>query len=123
MSKLVTLIEKAALIRADIAERERDLRESKAALSEIDGQILSIMLRDGVESTKTTLGTVSIKRSTVPQVTDWPAVYDFIAQHQAFDLLQRRLSTTAWRDRADAGDVVPGVREEIIPAIMWRAAK
>jgi hypothetical protein len=39
------------------------------------------------------------------QTTDWPAVYAYITQNQAFDLLQRRLNEAAVAERGD----VPGV--------------
>lgn len=123
MSKLVTLIEKAAILRADLAEREREVREVKTALGDIEAQVLALMLKDGTEAVRTELATVSVKRTTVPQVSDWDAVYKYIIDNDAPALLQRRLSATAWREYVEAGEVVPGVTEEVIPSIQWRGAK
>lgn len=124
MSKKVnTLIEQAAIFRADIATRERELRENKKALDEIEGKILAEMLKAGTEAQRCDAGMYSIKRDTVPKVDDWPKTYDYIREHDAFELLQRRLSVTAWRERAEAGEDVPGVTAEVINKLHWTGAK
>ena len=44
------------------------------------------------------------------QVADWPAVWAFIREHNAFELLQRRLSEPAIKELAEQGClVIPGV--------------
>jgi hypothetical protein len=44
----------------------------------------------------------------VPNVLDWQKIYKFVAKHDAFELLQKRLSSVAWRERREAGVTVPG---------------
>lgn len=42
-------------------------------------------------------------------VKNWEEVYAYIKKNNAFDMLQRRLSDTAVKDRLEAGKKVPGV--------------
>jgi hypothetical protein len=53
--------------------------------------------------------TASIKVSIVPLVEDWEMFHDYIETTGEFDLLQKRISVTAWRSRAEEGLVIPGV--------------
>lgn len=46
----------------------------------------------------------------VPQVEDWPKVYDHIKKTGAFDLLQRRLNPKAVMERLEDNKKVPGTK-------------
>ena len=51
----------------------------------------------------------------VPQVRDWPSLYDFIRSSGSFELLHKRIGVKAWQERVDAGLTVPGVEQVILP--------
>lgn len=57
----------------------------------------------------TNLGTVKITYRDVPKATVWPEVWQYIVEHNAFDILHRRLTDTAIRDRIAAGETIPGI--------------
>ena len=50
-----------------------------------------------------------IRTNVVPTVEDWIALYGYIGKKKRFDLMQKRLSTTAIQEMWDAGEKVPGV--------------
>jgi hypothetical protein len=52
---------------------------------------------------------VQVDTKPVPQVKDWDAFYKYVARNKAFELLQRRLSDGAVKERWENGKVVPGV--------------
>lgn len=52
---------------------------------------------------------VSVYNSEVPQVKDWDAFYKYVKKNNAFELMQKRLSTKAIDERLDAGEKLPGV--------------
>ena len=52
---------------------------------------------------------VSISKKDVPQVKDWVKFRAYVKKHNAFDLLQKRLSSKAILDRLDDGKKIPGV--------------
>lgn len=45
----------------------------------------------------------------VPQVKDWDAFYEHVRKTKSFDLLQRRVSDAAVKERWENGKKVPGV--------------
>lgn len=46
----------------------------------------------------------------VPVVEDWDQLYAYIHENDAFHLLQRRVSSTAYRELIASGEALPGVR-------------
>ena len=46
-----------------------------------------------------------------PSVKDWPALYAYIKENDAFELLERRPGKGACRERWDAGEIIPGVEK------------
>lgn len=52
---------------------------------------------------------VSIVTKPVPQVKDWDKFYAHVKKTGQFELMQRRLSDTAIKERWEAGKAVPGV--------------
>jgi len=53
---------------------------------------------------------ISSRKSIVPTPTDWTKIYRFVKKNDAFDLFQRRLSVSAWRDRnEDRRTPIPGI--------------
>ena len=53
--------------------------------------------------------TASIGKATHASVTDWNKLYAYIKKNAAWDLLQRRVSGKAYRDRLENGKKVAGV--------------
>lgn len=42
-------------------------------------------------------------------VSDWPVFYAYLAKNKTFEMLQKRISTTAIQERLDDGKKVPGI--------------
>jgi hypothetical protein len=55
------------------------------------------------------LARVSITSKEIPQVKDWTVFYEYVRKTKQFDLMQRRLSDGAVKDRLDEGINIPGV--------------
>lgn len=56
--------------------------------------LLDICKRDDASSIKTNAGTVIRSMKTRYWTSDWHSMYEFIKEHQAFDLLEQRLHQT-----------------------------
>lgn len=52
---------------------------------------------------------VTVVTKEVPQVKDWDAFYKYVAKTKSFDLMQRRLTDAAVKERWEAGKQIPGV--------------
>lgn len=55
------------------------------------------------------LARVTVITKEVPQVKDWDVFYKHLVKTKSFDLMQKRLSDTAVKERWEAGKQVPGV--------------
>ena len=55
------------------------------------------------------LARVSVVTKAVPQVKDWTKFYAFVKKTGSFDLMQKRLSDAAVRERWENGKAVPGI--------------
>ena len=53
--------------------------------------------------------TATLKKKISPQVAAWEELYPYIIENDAWDLIQRRISGPAVRERWDDGKEVPGV--------------
>lgn len=76
----------------------------------LEDHILATFKKSDLEGARGKFAVAGIKTSTVPTVEDWSKLYSYIKQHDAFDMLQRRVSATAYRERLEAEEVVPGVK-------------
>jgi hypothetical protein len=54
---------------------------------------------------------VRLNTKEVPVARDWTAIREYIQKNQAWELMQLRLSSTAFAERWEAGEVVPGVEK------------
>jgi hypothetical protein len=66
----------------------------------------------GVESIRTEHGTVYKSETMIPSAADWAAVYAYIREHDAFEMLEKRLTRKAVKEFMEAhdGGLPPGVQ-------------
>jgi hypothetical protein len=55
------------------------------------------------------LARVTVVTKEIPQVSDWAALYKHVKKTGQFDLMQRRIASTAVEERWEEGKEVPGV--------------
>lgn len=55
------------------------------------------------------LARVTVITKQIPQVKDWDAFYKYVKKTGSFDLMQKRLTDTAIKERWEAGKEIPGV--------------
>ena len=82
------------------------VEEEEKALKEYIIQTLPKSQASGVAGK---LARVTVITKPVPQVQDWGKFYAYVKKHNAFELMQRRLSDQAVKERWEAGKKVPGV--------------
>ena len=93
--------------RSHIEEKDKLLREQWRGLetvlmAKLDEQGMKRATVDGV-------ATATLTVQTLPQVVDWDAFYEYVIENKAMHMLHRRVSSGAFRELNDAGEVVPGV--------------
>ncbi len=106
----------AAYVRIRDQKAELKVQQSEAmkpyddALAKLEAEALQILTDTGVESMKTSAGTVYTSVATSATVQDKSAFMDYVKEHQAFDLLDVRANKTAVQDFVTENqDTPPGV--------------
>lgn len=82
-----------------IRDARKELSQQDAKLEEqqhmIQDKLLEICKETGAESLRTEFGTVTKRVAKQYWTHDWDSFYKFIKEHDAFPLLQRRISSAA----------------------------
>jgi hypothetical protein len=78
-------------LQREYEEKEADV---KAQMEIIEQKLLDICKDTGADSIKTAYGTVMRSTKTRYWPSDWASMYEFIRQHDAYDLLERRVHQT-----------------------------
>ncbi len=123
LSSLNTLFTQASALRITAGEIKAQLNFVNEQQKEIEARILGAMLESGTEMHRVDEGSYSVRRATVPQVTDWGKLDAYILKTKSLDLLHRRLTATAWAARLEQGVEVPGVEAATVTTLAWRSAK
>lgn len=99
--------------RDELREQKRDLeaqlKKVKEALDSNEFEIIEALDELGVNRFAVGKLSFSISESQVGNVEDWDQLYGFIRENDAFHLLQRRLSNSAYNELVDLGEAPPGV--------------
>jgi len=89
---------------ATLKESEEDLKRT----------IIAKFREGGMKALGGQLGLVKMTELDEPKATNWEPVYDYVKQNDAWNLLHKRLTTTAVKELWEDGKTVPGVDHEII---------
>ena len=89
--KLVKIYIKIRDKRAELAKEADALEEQQ---NTIQTKLLEICKEQGLESLRTEFGTVTKRVAKRYWTSDWDSFYRFMKEHDAFQLLQQRITTT-----------------------------
>jgi predicted Zn-dependent peptidase len=79
-------------MRAKLQEIDKEVEEIKEQQKEVKSAIKDQMQAVGMQSAKTTFGTVSLVQKTRYYTHDWESMKAFIIENDAVDLLEKRIS-------------------------------
>jgi hypothetical protein len=115
------LIRKRAAIKDETEKLNSRLKDLKTDQDNIDLALLKKMDAEGLSRTANGDYSVSINEDTVPEVIDWDALYDHVISTRDFSLIQRRISSTAYKELLKLGEGVPGLSPRTIRKINFRS--
>lgn len=115
------LIEARAKVKDAIAGLNSELKELNKSKDDLDYKLLTQLDEQGLSRTANDKASVSINQDTVPDVTDWDALYQHINSTKDYSLLQRRVSSTAYKELLKLGEDVPGLQPREIRRINFRS--
>lgn len=103
------------------AEQKEALKPYNDALEQLEARALEILNQSGVESMKTSAGTVYLSTRTSATIADRSAFMQYIEANGAFELLDVRANKTAVEEYlAEHQDLPPGVSVKAVSAANFR---
>jgi len=91
------------------ARLEQQVKDVQKQIAQLESDIMHAMNEAGTTKAASEAGhSATMKKSLQPTITDWDQFYAYVTSTKNFDLLQKRLSSTAFRDRWEAGEEIPG---------------
>ena len=90
----IKIRDKRAEIKEQYEAQDNDLKEQMELLSE---RMLTICQDQEADSIKTKSGTIIRKIDTRYWTSDWESMYDFINEHDVYELLEKRIHQTNMR--------------------------
>jgi len=93
----------------ELAALNAQVTEVKRRKNELEAKIIEEMSEVGTTLMRTDFGTLSVNKNEVPSVQDWAAFEEYIYEHKALYLLQRRPSATSYREEVKTQGDLPGV--------------
>ena len=101
-----------------LLNQEKELKQVQNAL---EAEIAADMESQGLTQTGNDACTISLKTETVPTVEDWDVLHQHISDTGRFELLQKRMSATAYRELLAMAQTVPGVRSTELTRVNFRS--
>ena len=98
--------------------QEKTLKDTQNYL---EAEIAADMAKQGLTQTGNDVCTISLKTETVPTVEDWDVLHQHISDTGRFELLQKRMSATAFRELIAMGQSVPGVSATELDRLNYRS--
>ena len=89
------------------AKHRENIKDIKDKMNKLEGWIKTQADEQGVTSFRTEHGTAFLTTSDYANVADWDSVLRYIQKHEAFDLLEKRVSKMAVRGYIDLHKSVP----------------
>ena len=122
MKKLNDLLAETAKVRNQIKVVQSEEKLLKSQQRELESQISIRMQEQGLDKISNDICTISLKNEIVPTVEDGDSLHEHITDTNRFELLQKRVSATAYRELIAAGIDVPGVKSTELTRINFRSA-
>lgn len=104
-----TWIDTLHALREKKTKAERVVDAVKKLIDETEQVVMTALKEAGLESARGKKLQATLSPRSYPQIEDYEKLVTHIKKTGAFELLQRRLSSTAVRERWDQKQVVPGV--------------
>jgi isochorismate hydrolase len=121
MKNINELIQDRAEVKDQMADLNIQLKYLNQKKDELDRELMMKLDEQGLARTANDKASVSINTDTVPDVTDWDALYAHVTETGDFSLLQKRVSSAAYKELLKLGENIPGLSPREIRRINFRS--
>jgi hypothetical protein len=109
------LIDEIVRVKAERESLNTISSELTSKLVRLEKDLMEAMASAGTTKAASAAGhSCKMEEKVYPAIKDWTAFYDYVTRTNSFDLLHKRLSNTAFRDRWAAGEEIPGTSSSSI---------
>ena len=108
-SHLPDLIDAYISIRAQRLQLDKEAAAIKVTEDDLNKVIIAKMREGGMTALGAVNGVVKLKEYAEPDPQDWDQIRDYIVEHDAWELVHKRITTSAVKERWDAGETIPGI--------------
>jgi hypothetical protein len=108
-SHLPDMVNAYVLARAQRLALDKQVEELKAHEELLKDAVISKMREQGINAVGADAGLVKMSVLKEPVATNWPEIYDYIKENGAWELLHKRLTSTAVKEHWEAGEELPGI--------------
>jgi hypothetical protein len=108
-SHLPDLVNHYISIRAQRLELDRQSKIVKEAEDDLQKVIISKMREQDFKVLGSNTGTVKLHESDEPVAENWSEIWDYVKANDAWELLHKRITVTAIKERWGDGIAIPGV--------------
>ena len=119
--KLNDIMDELTTIRKQESDIQASQKELRLRRNDLESEIMWKMEEQGLDQIPNDLCTISKKKEIVPTVEDWDALHQHILDTRQFELLQKRMSATAYRELLQMDTSVPGVKATELTKINYRS--
>lgn len=106
ISQLIDQLRNLKQQKENLGKQEKEINEQIATL---EGDIMHAMNEAGTFKAMSESGhSVTMAKKIHPTIVDWDQFYEYVSSTKSYDLLHRRLSSTAFQDRWKEGETIPG---------------
>ncbi len=114
------IIERLVAIREERRHFKRLDSELSKSWRDLEALLINQMDAQGVTKASTDAGTATVSETVLPKVEDWDALYAHLKETDSLYLLQKRVSSAAFREQHEAGHTVPGITPFVQRSISLR---
>lgn len=108
-SHLPDLVDAYIRARANRLDLEKEAAIEKQTEDDLQNVIIAKMRESGTQAIGAKLGLIKLKETEEPTAENWPEIWNYIKENDAWDLVHKRITVTAVRERWEEGEAVPGV--------------
>lgn len=98
-------------------QMEKEVAEIQARETEVKDHIINNLSKSDDTGAAGKRYRAQIKLKDTPHATDWKLTWAYVAKHNRFDLLQKRLGEKAVMDMYEAGETIPGIEIMHVPTV------
>jgi glycerophosphoryl diester phosphodiesterase len=107
--KLGTQIDAIRELDILIGKAQKVVNDLKRKRAKKERRLLRSFDKEDIDGCKGRIGVAGIRKLRIPQIKNLREFHKYVLRNKALDLLQNRVSSTAWKARLDEGERVPGI--------------